>query len=129
MGDLMFHVKQSGFINLSIMGWAAVAAGVVILGLTVALKVQSSRLETAQTETATAKAAAAQWQATALECSDSVEKASKAASEALQRSKAALAKARQGSVASQTELARLRGQMGKQATCVAAVQQIKQGLK
>ena len=36
--------SSSGFLSLGIMGYAALAAGVVILGLSVALKVQSARL-------------------------------------------------------------------------------------
>ena len=43
-------MRQHGFIQLPIMTWAAIAAGVVILGLTVALKVQSSRLDSCQTK-------------------------------------------------------------------------------
>lgn len=43
-------MKQRGFITLPIMGWVAVAAGVVILGLGVALKVQSARLDTCQAD-------------------------------------------------------------------------------
>lgn len=41
-------MRQRGFIQLPLMGWAALAAGVVILALSVALKVQSSRLESEQ---------------------------------------------------------------------------------
>jgi len=40
--------SSSGFLSLGIMGYAALAAGVVILGLSVALKWQTSRLESAQ---------------------------------------------------------------------------------
>ena len=41
-------MTQRGFIQLSLLGWGAVAAGVVILGLTVVLKVQTARLEASQ---------------------------------------------------------------------------------
>lgn len=43
-------MKQRGFIQLSMMGWAAIAAGVVILGLGMALTVQSARLDTCQAD-------------------------------------------------------------------------------
>lgn len=38
-------MNQRGFIALPVMAWAAIAAGVVILGLGVAVKVQSARLD------------------------------------------------------------------------------------
>ena len=41
--------QQRGF-ALPAMGWAAIAAGVVIIGLGVALKVQSARLESCQAD-------------------------------------------------------------------------------
>jgi seryl-tRNA synthetase len=43
-------VNQRGFIQLSLLGWAAVGAFLLILGLSVALKVQSARLEAVQAE-------------------------------------------------------------------------------
>lgn len=49
-------MKQRGFIQLPVIGWAAIAAGVVIAGLGIALKVQSARLESCQSEYATFKA-------------------------------------------------------------------------
>lgn len=50
-------MNQRGFIALPIMGWAAVAAGAVILALGVAVKVQTSRLDSC-------KEASAAFQAT-----------------------------------------------------------------
>ena len=78
---------------------------------------------------AEAEAAMRQWQATAMECSDSVEKAAKAGQEANKRAVAALAAARQGSAKAQTELARLKASMGQKATCQAAVARVREGLK
>lgn len=49
-------MRQRGFIQLPLLGWAAVAAGMVIAGLGIALKVQSARLESCQNEYATFKA-------------------------------------------------------------------------
>jgi len=117
--------RQRGQIAL----YGAIGAGVVIVALGIALKIQSSRLETAQTETAAAKAAVAQWMGVAKDCSDSVEKAAKASKEASVRAQEALKRARATGIASKNELARLKAELGKPGDCSAAVQQVKQGLK
>ena len=104
---------------------AGVACAVLAVMLAVAVKWGQSQTE----KRAEAEAAMRQWQATAMECSDSVEKAAKAAHEAQGRAAKALATARKGSVAAQTELARLKGAMGQKATCQAAVEQVRRGLK
>ena len=44
------YKRDRGFLDLSLLGWAAVGAFLLILGLSVALKVQSSRLEAVQAE-------------------------------------------------------------------------------
>ena len=49
-------MRQRGFFTLPIMGWAAVAAGVVILALGIAVKVQTARLDAVKAEYATFKA-------------------------------------------------------------------------
>lgn len=49
-------MRQAGFIQFPVLGWAAIAAGVVIAGLGIALKVQSSRLASCQSEYATFRA-------------------------------------------------------------------------
>lgn len=41
---------QRGFIQLSLMGYMTLAFGVIVLGLSIALKVQSSRLESCKAE-------------------------------------------------------------------------------
>ncbi len=46
---------QSGFIQFPLMAWGAIGAGVIILGLGLALKVQSARLEAAQAELSACK--------------------------------------------------------------------------
>ena len=104
---------------------AGVACAVLAVMLAVAVKWGQSQTE----KRAEAEAAMRQWQATAMECSDSVEKAAKAGKEAARRAAAALAKAREGSIASQNELARLKASMGQKATCQAAVEQVRKGLK
>jgi hypothetical protein len=43
-------MNQRGFIQLPILAWGAIAAGAVILALSIGLKVQTSRLETCQVE-------------------------------------------------------------------------------
>lgn len=42
--------NQRGFIALPMMGWVAIAAGVVILGLGIAVKVQTARLDSVKAE-------------------------------------------------------------------------------
>jgi len=101
-----------------------ILAGVLALMLAVAVKWGQAQAE----GRAEAEAQARQWQATAMECSDSVEKAAKAGQEANKRAVAALAAARQGSAKAQTELARLKASMGQKATCQAAVEQVRKGL-
>ncbi len=49
-------MNQRGQFTLPLLGWVAVAAGVAFVGLSIALKVQSSRLESCKTEAATFKA-------------------------------------------------------------------------
>ena len=47
---------QRGFIALPVMAWAAIAAGVVIVGLSVAIKVQSARLDACKADAAAFRA-------------------------------------------------------------------------
>jgi len=47
ISTIMAKMTQRGFITLPLLGWAAIGAGVVIVGLSVALKVQGARLEAA----------------------------------------------------------------------------------
>lgn len=75
---------------------------------------------------AQAEAAMAQWQATAMECSDATQKAAKEASERNKRALQALEAARKGSASAQAEIARLRA--SKSGTCEAAVATVRQGL-
>lgn len=49
-------MRNRGFIQLSLMGWMAVGASVIILGLSVSLKIQSSRLASVKQEYATFQA-------------------------------------------------------------------------
>mgnify|MGYP003393016144 CR=1 FL=1 len=102
-----------------------ILSGVLALMLVVAVKWGQAQAE----GRAEAEAQARQWQAVSLECSLSVEKAAKAGQEASRKAAAALAAARQGSIASQTELARLKASMGQKATCQAAVARVREGLK
>lgn len=47
---LKTSMTQRGFIQLSLMGWVAVGAAVIIFGMGVALKVQTSRLDAVKAE-------------------------------------------------------------------------------
>lgn len=103
----------------------AVAGLVLVAALAISVKWGFSQAE----KRAEAEASLAQWKQTALDCSDSVETAQKAALEAQGRAKAALAKVREASVASESERARLKAEMGKKATCEGAVKSVREGLK
>ena len=103
----------------------AISIGLLLLALGVTAKWAMHQSD----KRAEAEAQARQWQATAMECSDSVEKAAKAGQEAARKAKAALAKARAVSIASKTEAARLKAELGKKATCEGAVAAVRKGLK
>ena len=71
---------MKGFIQLSLMGWLAVAAAVVFAGMSIALKVQTARLDASKAEHATfvaevkAKGEAAEVKARAQEKADLAKK-------------------------------------------------------
>ena len=119
----MNQSKHHGFASpLLVVG---ILAGVLAVMLAVAVKWAMVQSEAA----AEAKTAMESWRQTAADCSDATEKAAKAGQEATRRAAAALAAARQGSVAAQSELARLKTSMGQKATCQAAVARVREGLK
>ena len=113
--------RERGSLTLGL----SITIGVLVVVLSAAVWWAKNQTEAA----AKAKAEADSWQQTAADCSDGVEKADKAAKKAAKRAQDALAKARQGSIASQTELARLKASMGQKATCQAAVARVREGLK
>jgi len=119
--------NQRGFLGFGLAGYAAIASAVVIGGLLLALKVQSSRLESAQAEL---EACATRY----AETLKLVEKSNKAVSEMAEtadkrarNAKAALAKALEGQGSLDSEIARLKA--AKPADCAAAVAEIRKGLK
>lgn len=123
----MPNTKQYGFVALPLLGWAAIAAGGVILALGIALKVQSARLDA---RTADLEACQSRY----AETLKLVEKSNKAVSELAEtaakrarNAKAALAKARQEAGSLDSEIARLRA--AKPSDCAAAVATVRQGLK
>jgi len=120
-----------GFITLPLMGWLAIAAAVAFAGMGLALKVQGSRLEAAKAELA---ACAVQYE-TALKSIERQNKGVadlKAASEkAIKRARIASEQARKGMVATQNEIARLRGSKGQTNVCPAqdGVMTVREGLR
>ncbi len=122
----MIHVKrQRGFLPLT--GYAALAALVVIGGLVVAVKVQSSRLDAAKAEL---EACATRYE-TALASikrqNEAVDALSEASQKRQKQAAAALAKARQGQGSLEAEIARLRSL--KPADCAAGVAAVREGLR
>lgn len=118
-------MNQRGF--LPITGYAALAAGAVILALGIALKVQSARLEASE---ANLEACTVRYAET-LEKVEIQNKAVKDLSdEAKKRARiaaAALAKARQGQGSLNAEIARLRSL--KASDCADGVAKVRAGLK
>ena len=124
-------MSQRGFAELGVMAYAAIAAGVVIVGLSVAVKVQMARLDATQQELATEQANRALWQKAAETCSKATEEAAAEAKKRATIAQAALRDARQGSVKAESEIARLRASKPSGAACPAAdgVARVREGLK
>ena len=126
-------MTQRGFLLAGPALYAAVAAGVVIVGLSVALKVQSARLDTAKAELALCTSQYNQALASIQRQNEAVKAQVKARTQAKAKSEAALKAATQALKASQSERDRLKGLATKPATgpCQAgeAVQEIRKGLK
>lgn len=108
--------------------YGALGALAIIVGLGVAVKVQGSRIEGLQTDVATAKASAAQWESMSLACSDSVKQAQEAATAANKRAQDALRKARQANASAEAQKRALDDSRGKGLTCEGAVKTVRQGL-
>lgn len=129
-------MNQRGFISLGLTGYLAIAAGAVILTLGVALKWQSSRLETCHIERATEKARfnakLAEFDTKLAEQNTAIEEWQGKAATTAQASRQALEKARVEGRSLQAEADRLRAQVGKSTPsgCPAgeAVKRVREGL-
>jgi len=112
------------------MAYAAIAAGAVIVGLSVAVKVQTARLAASQQELATEQANRALWQKAAETCSKATDEAAAEAKKRSRNAQAALRDARQGNVKAESEIARLKAQKPSGGACPAgdAVKAVRAGL-
>jgi hypothetical protein len=118
-------MANRGFISIQLA--AALAAAAVILGLSVALKVQSARLDAKSAEL---EACAKRYEETLIlvrRQNEAVKTLEKEAAERAKRAAAALAKARAAQGSLEAEIARLKGL--KPADCAEAVAGIRSGLK
>ena len=112
-------MNQRGQFTLPLLGWVAVAAGVAFVGMSIALKVQSSRLESCKTEAAAFKAQVkaegdlAIKQAKAKEAQDA-----KQIKDALTQRDIALAKLRSNSSRSRNLSASATAPAGSQSVCL-----------
>ena len=124
-------MSQRGFAELGVMAYAAIAAGVVIVGLSVAVKVQTARLDATQQELATEQANRALWQKAAETCSKATDDALVDALKRIKSARDALKQVRQGSVKAESEIARLRAAKPAGGACPAAdgVARVREGLK
>jgi len=119
--------RPSGFIALPITGYIALAAGAVIIGLLLALKVQSARLDAKDAELT---ACASRYAETLKNVNLANKRVEELAADSAKRARiaaAALAKARQGEGSLTAEINRLRA--AKPADCAAAVAEVRKGLK
>lgn len=121
--------KQGGFVTLPLMGWLAVAAGAAILALSVALKVQSSRLDAAKADL---EACATRYEtalASIRKQNEAVTALSEASAKRQKQAAIALKQAREGQGKADAEIARLKGLADKGLSCSGAVQQVKRGMQ
>lgn len=117
----------------SLLIYGGLAAIAVIVALTLALKVQSARLDAAQQKNEALEQQVAQWRGAAQDCSNATKKASEDAQRRATAAKAALKQAQEGQVASKAEVDRLRGLVGSKPVteCPSgeAVGKVREGLK
>ena len=124
-------MNQHGFLLAGPMLYAAIGAGVVIVGLSVALKVQSSRLAAAQENLAACRATNAVLNDQIASQNAAVEAWEKAAEQAKDRAAKALRAANEAAKASKGEIERLKAAKPiVQGDCPAgqAVQRVREGL-
>ena len=127
----MIRFPQRGFLSLGIMGYAALAAGVVILGLSVALKWSMASNGALRDKVATVEANRDQWKQAAETCSKATENAAKEAEKRTRNAANALKQARTGEQQAKDEIARLRGSKASGGACPAGdgVARVREGLK
>lgn len=116
-----------GFVSLPLAGGLVALA--VILGLSLALKVQSARLNAKAAELEACATRYAEALQSIARQNEAVAALEKEAQERAKRAAAALAKAREGQGSLKAEIERLKGAIGKGATCQEAVSSVRKGLK
>lgn len=115
---------QRGFIL-----YVALAALVVITGLSVALKVQSSRLNAAHADLEACTTRYETALASIRRQNEAVTALSEASTKRQKQAAIALKQAREGQGKADAEIARLRGLTASGLSCSGAVQQVKEGMK
>jgi len=123
-------IPQRGFIQLSLLGWCALAAGVLILGLSVALKFSMASNGALRDKVATVEANRDQWKQSAETCSKETEDAAKEAEKRTRNAANALKQARTGEQQAKDEIARLSSSVASGSVCLGdqAVAIVRQGL-
>lgn len=118
---------NKGFLSLPLAG--ALAAGAVILGLALALKVQGARLDAAQADL---EACTTRYKETLMLVDKQNKAVAQLETESQKRARnaaAALAKAREGMGSLRSEISRLQAATGSGKTCAEAVAEVRKGLK
>jgi len=121
--------NQTGFITLPIAAWGAIAAAVVIGGLLLALKVQNSRLDSAQADLEACASRYAETLKSVAKSNAAVDALREDSEKRRKQAVAALAKAREGQGSLNAEIERLRGINAAALDCSGAVAAAKQGMK
>jgi len=106
---------------------AVLAAGAVILALSLALKIQGARLDSAKAKYEACQIRYSETLAMISRQNEAVKTLEKDAQERAKRASAALAKARAAQGSLEAEISRLKG--SKPADCSAAVSIVREGLK
>lgn len=116
-----------GFVSLPVAGGLIALA--VILGLSLALRVQGARLDAKAAELEACTTRYAETLKLVEKQNEAVKTLEKEAQERAKRAAAALAKAREGQGSLKAEIDRLRGAIGSGKTCSEAVEAVRKGLK
>lgn len=123
---MTFSRRHSGFVSLPVA--AGLVALAVILGLSLALKVQGARLDAKAAELEACQSRYAEALQSIAKQNEAVKQLQDDAQKRTRIAAAALAKAREGQGSLKAEIERLRGAIGSGKTCSEAVEAVRKGL-
>lgn len=121
--------RERGFLTAGPMLYAALAAGAVIIGLMLALKVQSARLDAKDAELEACATRYAETLKLVARQNEAAETLQADSEKRRKQAQAALAKAREAHGKADSEIARLRGLATAGLDCAGAVAEVRKGLR